>query len=156
MMPSDLIWEIKWEKDRQRNYDIHCISVSQKSSSFLRLILLFYASWEPCKSVLFLIWLSCQENRTSAFIYNCTVWGNLCFHAIFLSLWFYFYFSHSPDLLLILFLSKLKQNCFTMLCYFQVYSKVIQLYMYIYTFFFRFFSLIGYYKILSIVPCAMQ
>ena len=27
---------------------------------------------------------------------------------------------------------------------------------YIYIFFFRFFSLIGYYKILSIVPCAIQ
>ena len=35
--------------------------------------------------------------------------------------------------------------------YFQVYSKVIQLYIYI--FFFRFFSII-YYKILNIVPCA--
>ena len=41
-----------------------------------------------------------------------------------------------------------------MLCYFQVYSKVIQLYIHIY--FFRFFSLIGYYKILSIVPCAIS
>ena len=34
------------------------------------------------------------------------------------------------------------------------YSKVVQLYMYIYPFFFRFFSLIGYYKIFSRVPCA--
>ena len=34
---------------------------------------------------------------------------------------------------------------------FQVYSKVIQLY--IYLFFFRFFSNIGYYRILSRVPC---
>ena len=41
-----------------------------------------------------------------------------------------------------------------MLCWFQVYSKVIQLYIYIFPF--RFFSLIGYYKILSIVPCAIQ
>ena len=48
---------------------------------------------------------------------------------------------------------------------FQVYSKVIQLYIYLYiiyiykdinTFLFRFFSIIGYYKILSIVPCAIQ
>ena len=52
----------------------------------------------------------------------------------------------------------------------QAYSKVIQLcryvYMcayvcvcvciYIYIFFFRFFSIIVYYKILSIVPCAIQ
>ena len=39
-----------------------------------------------------------------------------------------------------------------MLCYFQLYSKVIQLYIHIYInlFFFRFFSIIGYYKILSI------
>ena len=35
-----------------------------------------------------------------------------------------------------------------------MYSKVIQLYVYI--LFFRFFSIIGYYKILSIVPCAIQ
>ena len=44
-----------------------------------------------------------------------------------------------------------------MLCWFQVYCKVIQLYIYIYIyiFFFRFFSLIGYYKILSVVPCAI-
>ena len=35
-----------------------------------------------------------------------------------------------------------------------MYSKVIiQLYKYIYIFFFGFFSIIGYYKILSIVPC---
>ena len=43
-----------------------------------------------------------------------------------------------------------------------MYSKVIQLYIYmcvgvyIYIFFFRFFFFIGYYKILSIVPCATQ
>ena len=36
---------------------------------------------------------------------------------------------------------------------FQAY-KVIQLYMYI--LFYRLFSIIGYYKILSIVPCATQ
>ena len=42
---------------------------------------------------------------------------------------------------------------------FQVYSKVIQLYIcvcvYIYIFFFRFFSIIGYYKILNLAPCAI-
>ena len=43
-----------------------------------------------------------------------------------------------------------------MLCQFQVYSKVIQLCMCIYLFFFRFFSHLGYYRILSIVPCAIQ
>ena len=37
-----------------------------------------------------------------------------------------------------------------MLYEFQVYSKMIQVY--IYSFFFRFFSLIGYYKIWSRVP----
>ena len=30
------------------------------------------------------------------------------------------------------------------------------IHMYIYIFSFRFFSLIGYYKILSVVPCAIQ
>ena len=43
---------------------------------------------------------------------------------------------------------------------FQVYSKVIQfflyIYMYMYIFFFGFFPIIGYYKILNIVPCAIQ
>ena len=47
-----------------------------------------------------------------------------------------------------------------------MYGKVIQLYVcvciyrfiytYIYIFFFRLFSLIGYYKILIIIPCAIQ
>ena len=41
-----------------------------------------------------------------------------------------------------------------MLCYFLVYSKVIQLWTYI--FFFIFFSIMVYYRILNIVPCAIQ
>ena len=43
-----------------------------------------------------------------------------------------------------------------MLCYFQVYSKMVQLYIHIYPLFFRFFSHIGYYRMLSRVPCAIQ
>ena len=35
-------------------------------------------------------------------------------------------------------------NGFTMLCQFQVYSTVIQLYLYMYLFFFRFFSHLDY------------
>ena len=62
-----------------------------------------------------------------------------------------------------LFIFKLKYSWFTMLCYFQVYSKVIQLYIHvyihtyidIYIFFSRFFSIIGYYRILNIVPCCV-
>ena len=53
----------------------------------------------------------------------------------------------------------LKKELFKLLIYsvmFQVYSKVIQLYIYIFILFFRLFSIIGYYKILSIVPCAIQ
>ena len=44
-----------------------------------------------------------------------------------------------------------------MSCLFQVYSKVIQVYIYtyIYPFFFRFCSHTGYYRILSRVPCAI-
>ena len=70
----------------------------------------------------------------------------------------------------------LEYNCFTMVCYFLLYNKVNQLYIYIHLqfcvsfkcttkwlsyafiyiiFFFRFFS-IGYYMILSRVPCAIQ
>ena len=45
-----------------------------------------------------------------------------------------------------------------MLYSFQVYSTAIQLHIhtYMYVCFFRCFSLIGYYKILSAAPCAMQ
>ena len=39
---------------------------------------------------------------------------------------------------------------------FQVYSKVIQLHIYMYLFFFKFFSHLGCYIILSRVPCATQ
>ena len=47
---------------------------------------------------------------------------------------------------------RLKYSCFIMM--FLVYSKVIPLY--IYTYVYIFFSHIGYYKILNIVPCAIQ
>ena len=43
-----------------------------------------------------------------------------------------------------------------MLCWFEAHSKVIQINTYVYIFFLRFFSIIGYYKILIIVPCAIQ
>ena len=43
-----------------------------------------------------------------------------------------------------------------MQCQFQVYSKVIQLYIYMHLFFFRFFSHLGYYRLLSRVSCAIQ
>ena len=43
-----------------------------------------------------------------------------------------------------------------MLCYFLLYSKVIQLYIYMCIFFFRFFSHLGDYRILNRVPCAIQ
>ena len=43
-----------------------------------------------------------------------------------------------------------------MLCLFGVYSNLIQLYRYTCLFFFRFFSHIGYYRVLSRVVCAMQ
>ena len=45
---------------------------------------------------------------------------------------------------------------FTVLCSFQVYSKVIQLYVHMYLFFFKLFSHLGYYRILSRAPCPIQ
>ena len=39
---------------------------------------------------------------------------------------------------------------------FLMYSKVIQLYVYMYSFFFRLFSHIGFHRILSRVPCVVQ
>ena len=63
----------------------------------------------------------------------------------------------------------LKYTWFTMSCWFQVYSTVFQIYIYIcvcvcvynctHTHIYiicRFFSLIGYYKVMSIVPFAIQ
>ena len=38
----------------------------------------------------------------------------------------------------------------------QQSDSYIYIYIYIYIFFFRFFSIVGYYEILSIVPCAIQ
>ena len=35
-------------------------------------------------------------------------------------------------------------------------DPVIYIYIYIYIYIFRFFSIIDYYKILSIIPCALQ
>ena len=43
-----------------------------------------------------------------------------------------------------------------MLCQSQVYSKVNQLYIYIYPLFFRFFVHTGHYRVVSRVPCAKQ
>ena len=41
-----------------------------------------------------------------------------------------------------------------MLCQSQAYSKVIQLYMYL--FFSKFVSPLGYYSLFSSIPCAIQ
>ena len=49
----------------------------------------------------------------------------------------------------------LEYSWYTMLCSFQVYSKVIQLYINIYIPFQILFNK-GYYKILNIVPCALE
>ena len=56
-------------------------------------------------------------------------------------------------------LSLLKYSWFTIFCEFQVYwfsiSDSGKWFSFIYKFFFRFFSIIGYYKILDTVPCAI-
>ena len=43
-----------------------------------------------------------------------------------------------------------------MFCSFQVYHKVIWVCKYMYLFFFKFFSHLGYYRMLSRIPCAIQ
>ena len=43
-----------------------------------------------------------------------------------------------------------------MLCQFQVYSKVSQLYIYIYPLFCRFYSHVVHYRVLNRVPCTIQ
>ena len=47
-------------------------------------------------------------------------------------------------------------SCFTMLCQFLLYSKVNQLYVYIYLLFFVLPSHLDHHRALSRVPCAMQ
>ena len=43
-----------------------------------------------------------------------------------------------------------------MMCQFLLYSRMNQLYIHIYPLFFRFFSHIGHYRVLSRVPCAIE
>ena len=50
----------------------------------------------------------------------------------------------------------LEYSCFTMLCQFLLYSKVNQLYVYVYPLFFGFPSHLGHHRALSRVPCAIQ
>ena len=50
----------------------------------------------------------------------------------------------------------LDYSWFTMLSWFQMYSILNQLYIYIYPFFLRFFSHIGHHRVLSRVPYAVQ
>ena len=50
----------------------------------------------------------------------------------------------------------LEYSCFTTLCYFLLYGKVNQLYIYIYPFFFRFLSHLGHHRIMNTVSCAIQ
>ena len=57
---------------------------------------------------------------------------------------FYFYFF------------LLKCSWFTILWSFLLYHKVIQIYIYPYPLFFRFFSHIGYHRVLGRAPCATQ
>ena len=50
----------------------------------------------------------------------------------------------------------LEYNCFTMLCKFLLYSRVNQLYVYIYPLFCGFPPHLGHHRALSTVPCALQ
>ena len=50
----------------------------------------------------------------------------------------------------------LECRCFTTLCQCLLYSRVNQLYIYVYPLFFRFPSHLGHHRALSIVPCAIQ
>ena len=50
---------------------------------------------------------------------------------------------------------KKKRNIVEVQCVFQVYGKMSQFYMCAFCFVFRFFSIVGYCKILSILPCAI-
>ena len=50
---------------------------------------------------------------------------------------------------------KFEFSCFTMLCWFLLYSKLNQLYVYVYPLFFEFPPLLGHQGAFSKVPCAI-
>ena len=50
----------------------------------------------------------------------------------------------------------LEHSWLTILCWFHMYSKVIQLYIYMYLFFFKSISYLRYYRILNSVLCTIQ
>ena len=60
------------------------------------------------------------------------------------------------DTLFSFFKFLLEYTCLTMLCQFLLYSKMNQLYIYIYPLFFGFPSHLGHHSALSRVPCAIQ
>ena len=80
------------------------------------------------------------------------------FHVVFTCHELLFFFDFFPKYLFFLIFKKflLAYSRFTMLCYFLLYSKVNQFYVYIYPLFFRFFFHIGHYRVLRRVPCAIQ
>ena len=82
------------------------------------------------------------------FIVYCTLHGKLYIEQAIISFnWSYKWKQYMlTEFLCVFFFFKLKYSWFTMLCEFLVYSKVIQ-------FFFRFFSITVYYKILNSFLC---
>ena len=50
----------------------------------------------------------------------------------------------------------MEYSCFTMLCQFQMYSKVNELYIYVYLLSFRFFPCLSHYRVSSRILCAIK
>ena len=108
------------------------------------------------------LWISTKKNMSSVFSNYHEFRTIACLVEVVLpqrgqkKIFFFLSFSYNILIKTIFFPTQyifLKCSWFTVLCSFQVYSKVFQLYIYIV---FRFFSVIGYYKILNTVACATQ
>ena len=65
-------------------------------------------------------------------------------------------FEYDSSVFFFFFFFLLEYSCFTILCQFLLYSKVNQLYIYIYSLFFGFPSYLGHHRALSRVPCAIK
>lgn len=65
--------KVRKRQIKELSYTLH-LTVFTECVLLFKACFAFYASWEECKNVFFLIWLSCQENRIAGFFYNCIAW----------------------------------------------------------------------------------
>ena len=101
----------------------------------------FFSVFLNTSSIIALLWnAACSVSGQLEFSFYCAEWASeVLFLCIFLSKFFFF---------------MLAYGWLTLLHWFP--GRVIQLYIYMYPFFFKFFSHLGYYSILNKFPCIVQ